>query len=86
MKIDFKRTEVFTNIARTQCCVMDIREPFADLIYGRGTGVKAHALALKIFNSDEKTEYTDEEIELIRKYAEMCTPAVIDAINKQIGL
>lgn len=86
MILNLKKVEVFTNVAKTQCVVMDIREAFADLIYARGTGIKAHALALKVYNSDEMTDYTDDEVKLIRKYAEMCTPAVIDAIEKQLML
>ena len=66
MNLNLKEIEVFENIAKTKCVVMDIREAFADLIYARGAGIKAHALALKVFNSDENTEYTDEEIELIK--------------------
>lgn len=84
MKLNLKRLEVFTNIAKTRCVVMDIREAFADLIYARGAGIKAHALALKVYNSVENTEYTEEEIEDIKRYITMCTPAIIDAINKQI--
>ena len=86
MILNLKKVEVFTNVAKTQCVVMDIREAFADLIYARGTGIKAHALALKVYNSDEMTDYTDDEVKLIRKYTEMCTPAVIDAIEKQLML
>lgn len=84
MKLNLKRLEVFTNIAKTRCVVMDIREAFADLIYARGAGIKAHALALKVYNSDENTEYTEEEIEDIKRYLTMCTPAIIDAITKKI--
>ena len=84
MILNLKQLEVFENIAKTKCVVMDIREAFADLIYARGAGIKAHALALKVFNSDENTEYTDEEIELIKVYIGMCTPAIIDAINRQL--
>lgn len=84
MKIDFKRVEVFTNIAKTECVVTDIREAFADLIYTRGTGIKAHALAMKIYNSDSETEWTEEETKLIKAYSELCTPSYLDAINKLI--
>lgn len=86
MILNLKEIEVFENIAKTKCVVMDIREAFADLIYARGTGIKAHALALKVFNSDKNTEYTDEEIELIKVYIGMCTPAIIDAINRQLNI
>ena len=83
MRLNLKEVEVYENIAKTKCVVMDIREGFADLIYARGAGIKAHALALKVYNSDENTEYTEEEFEDIKRYLTMCTPAIIDAINKQ---
>ena len=82
MKIDFEKVEVFTGIAKRQCVVENLKEPFADLIYNTGRGVAAHALALKIYNSDSETEYTAEECNLIRQYSEMCSPNVIDAIGK----
>ena len=86
MNLNLKEIEVFENIAKTKCVVMDIREAFADLIYARGAGIKAHALALKVFNSDENTEYTDEEIEQIKVYIGMCPQAIIDAINRQLNI
>jgi hypothetical protein len=82
MKIDFERVEVFTGIAKKQCVVENIREQFADLIYNTGIGVAAHALALKIYNSDSETEYTEEECNMILKFSERCSPNVIDAIGK----
>lgn len=82
MKIDFGKVEVFTGIAKRQCVIENIREQFADLIYNMGRGVAAHALALKIYNSDSETEYTQEECNMIRQFSEMCSPNVIDAIGK----
>lgn len=86
MILNFKNTEIFTNVAKTRCTVMDIREAFADVIYANGCGIKAHALALKIYNSDEETDFSEEEIKLIKEYSGLCTPAVIDAIHKKIEL
>ena len=60
---------------------MDVRKDFADLIYQNGKGVAAHALALKIYNSTGGEEYGEEEVEMIRGYAEkLGTPMFIDAI------
>lgn len=45
-------------------------------------GIEAHALAFKIFNSNGEIEYNDEECNMIKEYASLCSPAFIDAINK----
>ena len=81
MKINFDRVEVFTGIAKKHCVVENIREQFADLVYMTGRGIAAHALAMKIYNGNEETEYNDEECTMIRQFAESCTPSVIDAIS-----
>ncbi len=44
--------------------------------------VPCHALAFKIFNSNGEIEYNDEECNMIKEYASLCSPAFIDAINK----
>lgn len=85
MKIKFSNVEVFTSITKTQCVVTDIREAFADLIYNQGNGIKAYALALKIYNSTGDEEWTDEEVKLISMYADVCTPAYMVAIKNLIG-
>lgn len=83
MKIDFTKVEIYTGIAKKACVVKDVREDFADALYSQCVGLKAHALALKIFNSKGEEEYTEDEVELIKQFAqENCSPSLIDAINK----
>lgn len=81
MKLNFERVEVFFDIAHTICKVVDIRRDFADMLYKLGSGIEAHALALKIYNSHGAVEYDDRECALIREMSRQCTPAYIDAIN-----
>ena len=58
---------------------MDARQQLGELIYEVGSGIKAHSLALKIYNSEE---YTDEEMQIIMQFVnQYCKPAIIDAIN-----
>lgn len=85
MKIDFTQVEIYTGIAKTTCIVQDIREAFADALYSQSVGLKYHALAFKIFNSTGAEEYNDEEVKIIKQFAEQCcSPSLIDAINKII--
>lgn len=81
-KINFERIEIFFDVEKTKCSVENYKKDFANIIYQLGRGLEAHALALKIFNSNGETEYNDEECDMIRGYANMCSPAFIDAINK----
>lgn len=84
-KINFKKLLVSTDISRKHCENVDCRESFANVLYQQGNGIAFHALALKIYNADENTEYSDEEIRLIRECVDVsCKPFFIDAINRAI--
>lgn len=82
MNIDFSKIEIFTDVAHTTCSICDLRTQFADVIYNMGNGIEAHALAMKIYNSDGSTYYDDKEIILIEQYSKLCSPAFIDSIGR----
>lgn len=82
MKINFTDISIPTGIDRKELIRMDARHDFADVIYRLGTGIEAHALALKIYNSTGPEEFTDKECAQIRHYAELCNPAFIDAMKE----
>lgn len=85
-KINFEKLLVATDIARKRCENKDCREDFANVLYRNGSGIAAHALALKIYSSHEDTEYSDEEIQLMRKYANgFCKPFFIDALEHTLA-
>ena len=82
MKINFAQLEVYTDIQKTNKICMDARQQLGELIYEVGSGIKAHSLALKIYNSEDELEYTDEEMQIIMQFVnQYCKPAIIDAIN-----
>lgn len=84
MKINFDLVEIFTDIQKTKCVRQNMRKDFANLIYTNGSGIDAHALAFKIYNGDADTEYNGREVELIRQYENLCSPCVIDAIERML--
>lgn len=85
-KIDFKNFKMYASVSRKSSRNADVREQFADMIYKNVGGIKAHALALKIYNSEGDTEYSPEEAELIKRVAEqLCLPGFIDGLMEQIG-
>lgn len=85
MRIDFKHFTVPTGINGLHKQTGDARESFADIIYTMVNGIRAHALAMKIYKSDGAVEYTDDEVRLMKGLAERyCTPAFIDGLRAQI--
>lgn len=82
-RINFSRFGVYTGILRKEKETGDVREEFADLLYRNVSGIRSHALALKIYRSEGDTEYSPEEVRLIRGVAEaMCLPGFIDGLNE----
>ena len=84
-RIDFQHFNVYTSVSRKVARPMDVRETFADMIYNNVNGIKAHALALKIYESEGEADYTDDEVKLVRIVAErLCVPGFIDGLNEQL--
>ena len=85
MKIDFQHFNVYLSVTLKEVRPMDVRETFADMIYNNVNGIKAHALALKIYESEGEADYTDDEMKLVRIVAErLCVPGFIDGLNEQL--
>lgn len=87
MKINFENVKIYTDITRKNFFEADVKEQIADVIYKHGNGIRAHALALKIYNSKGETEFTDDEVLMISQAAEnFCTPNFIDAIHEILNI
>lgn len=83
MKIDFERVCLYVDVAHTTMVERNIRKDFADMIYNTGGGIECHALALKVFNGNAETEYSERECELMRQIVERVgSPAIIDAVHQ----
>ena len=84
-RIDFQHFNVYLSVSHMEARPMDVRETFADMIYNNVNGIKAHALALKIYESEGEADYTDDEVKLVRVVAErLCVPGFIDGLNEQL--
>lgn len=85
-KINFQQFKVYASVSRKAAQTIDAREQFADMIYTHVNGIRAHALAMKIYESDGETEYSSEEVKLIRTVAEqLCVPGFIDGLSEQLS-
>ena len=85
MKLHFQHVSVPTGISRKNRQTGDARESFANMSYMNVNGIRAHALAMKIYNSEGEEEYSQEEVRLIREVAEkLCAPNFIDGLMEQL--
>ena len=86
MILNFKEFKIPTGISRQKTQIGDARESFANLLYLNVNGIRAHALAMKIYNSDGEDFYSQEEVRVIKDIAEkLCTPNFIDGLTEQIN-
>ena len=84
--IDFQHFKVYASISRKASHTVDARETFADVIYNNVNGIRAHALAMKIYKSEAETEYGEDEVRLIASVAnKYCVPGFIDGLNEQLN-
>lgn len=85
-RINFKEFSVPTGVSGRQRRTGDVRESLADLVYLNVNGIRAHALAMKIYRSEGAEEYDNDEVALIRQVAErMCVGNFIDGLYAQLN-
>lgn len=83
--INFEEFSLYMGIAKTNNHIGDARESVANLLYLNVAGIRAHSLALKIYQSDGETEYSDDEVQLIQEVANKhCLPNFIDSLSDMI--
>lgn len=85
MKINFDKVKVYTDLEKKNSVTQNMRKEFANFIYTQGSGIVAHALALKIYNGNDETEYGENEVAIIRSFVDNLTPCVIDAFNEMLN-
>lgn len=84
-KINFQQFNVYASVNRKAVQMIDAREQFADMIYTHVNGIRAHALAMKIYESEGETDYNPEEVKMIRSVADqLCVPGFIDGLVEQL--
>lgn len=86
IKLNFQQFSVPTGISRKNRQTGDARESFANMLYLNVNGIRAHALAMKIYNSEGEENYSPEEVKLIKEVAEkLCAPNFIDGLMEQLN-
>ena len=86
IKLNLKQFSIPTGISRKNRQTGDARESFANMLYLNVNGIRAHALAMKIYNSEGEESYSPEEVKLIKEVAEkLCAPNFIDGLMEQLN-
>lgn len=81
-KINFQQFVMPNGISGKTTTSGDVRESFADIIYCNINGIRAHNLAHKIYKSEGETDYSDDEVRLMRSVLdEYCAPRFISGFN-----
>ena len=84
-KINFQQFRIPAGIDRSRYQTGDARESVANMLYLDFNGIRAHALALKIYRSEGETEYSEEEVRTLTEASNTCgTPAFIDGLREQL--
>lgn len=83
--INFKQLSVYQDITKESTTIMDVRKDFSNLLYTKVSGIEAHALAWKIYESDGEIEFTEREETLVMEIASaFCFPLIIDSIKDNL--
>lgn len=88
MKVKLESLEVFVTLDKSQCQVVNARRQIANIIYsqGAGLGLAGQALAVKMWNGSDETDYSQEELDIIKGLIERTTaPCFIEAVDKAIN-
>jgi len=80
-RINFSAVPCWTDIKKEDKILTDIKYQFSDAMYKHGNGIAMGALAMKIYNSQGETEYTDEEVNTILRFASSVNPIVFDSLK-----
>lgn len=81
MKINFEQFSLYQGLDK-HVEILNVKNVFANELYNRGQGIAFHALALKIYNSEGETEYSEMEYALMVDFANNCmTPSFIDSLK-----
>ena len=84
-KINFQQFRIPASIDRSRYQTGDARESVANMLYLNFNGIRAHALALKIYRSEGETEYSEEEVRTLTEASNTYgTPAFIDGLREQL--
>ena len=84
MKVNFRKFPVYTSIRKDMVMEQDIAFPLSNGIYTNIPGIMAHAVAMKIYNTEGEVELTAEEAEALKQWVELFSGIIADSVKDYI--
>lgn len=85
IRINFKEFKIPLGIAAKKWETRDVREEIADAVYTKMSGIRAHTLAHKIYDSNGVMELSDEDLKAVRViFEQFAIGTYIDGLNAQL--
>jgi hypothetical protein len=84
-KVNFKQFGLYEDIAKRSRKTVDVSEVFANIIYQRVPGIRAHELAMRIYRDGEVAVGSEDEQIILQVANQFCTPAFIDGLGEQLN-
>ena len=85
-KINFQKLAVRRALADNSTTEIDISKALADLSYTKMSGMTAHTLAHKLFETNGEVELSEEETNIILRAVEtFAVPFIIDAVRESVN-
>lgn len=87
VKIDFTKLPCYVDIQKKAKIAMDVRYNFSNMLYIYGKGIEMGALAMKIYNSHGEESFSQQECDIILKFAHssLFSPLFGDSVEECIG-
>lgn len=85
MKANFRKFPVYTSIRKDMVTEQDIAFPLSNGIYTNIPGIMAHAVAMKIYNSEGEVELTAEETLSLSKWVDLFSGIIADSVKDYIN-
>lgn len=81
MKVDFTRFSVFTSFKKNEMVMINIKEELIDTLYTKVSGMAAHALTHKLYDTQGEVELNDAEVAIIDGLMQQSTGMMLDSWN-----
>lgn len=81
VKVDFARFSVFTSFKKDTMVMVNIKDELIDTLYKNVSGMAAHALTHKLYDTEGEVELNDGEIAIIDGLMQQSTGMMLDSWN-----
>lgn len=81
MKIDLTKFKIYTSIRKDAMVEVNIKNEIVDALYTSVSGMLAHSLTHKLYESEGEVELTNDELSILDALFSRSTCVMIDSWN-----